>query len=173
MRMKTTMTKHLMIIVLVMCGFSTVVFGDTKNGNANATSYQKWRIVTSGYSEISGTVTWTNQNVHQLHAVVTCSTGGLTGNYYTYASSAPAFDRVVNFQFGSGPPAHCTIFLTTTSGATSYRLSVRERIGNSGPEFDEEQSQNNSAGLVLIEDLSSGGYEEILANEIVSRQRIE
>ena len=80
---------------------------------------------------------------------------------------------MVNFQFGSGPPAHCTIFLTTTSGATSYRLSVRERIGNSGPEFDEEQSQNNSAGLVLIEDLSSGGYEEILANEIVSRQRIE
>lgn len=140
------MAKTLMTWLIVMA-MAAPVFADTKNGNANAGSWQRWRFTSPG-GEVRATFTWTNTNVTGLFAQVFC---GVT----SVGVANGGFDRVANMSFGVLAGFPCVIFVTTTGGATSYRMSVRNTTS--------QDLVPGTTALQLVEDQTQGDYTEALA----------
>ena len=153
------MAKTLMIWLAVVA-MAVPVFADTKNGNATAGSWQRWKFTSPG-GEVNATITWTNVNVTDLFAIVICGAG--TTSFVT-ASTRGGLDRITNLTFGIYAGYTCVIFVRTGSGATSYRMSVRNAASQAV--LDEAPT------LQLVEDQTLGDYAEALAQNTLDYARL-
>ena len=155
--------KHMartLMVWFIAFAMAAPVFADTKNGNANAGSWQRWRFTSPG-GETRATITWTNTGVADLFATVVC--GSSTASFVT-SFTRGGFDRIVNLTYGLGAGFPCVIFVRTGAGATSYRMSVRNAIS--------QALLPTAATLQLIEDQTRGDYAEALADQTLDYYRL-
>ena len=151
--------KSALMTCLLVCAMAAPVFADTKNGNANQGSWQRFRFTSLG-GETTITFTWTNTQVN-LFGQVVCGAG--TAAFVT-AISGGGFDRVGRMTYGIGAGFQCVIFVTTTGGATSYRMSVRHSVT--------QDLLDDTATLQLVEDQRKGDYAEALAQQTFDLVRL-
>ena len=133
--------KHMartLMVWFIAFAMAAPVFADTKNGNANAGSWQRWRFTSPG-GETRATITWTNTGVADLFATVVC--GSSTASFVT-SFTRGGFDRIVNLTYGLGAGFPCVIFVRTGAGQPPIAcpcgtLSVKHS-------FPQQQPSNSS-----------------------------
>ena len=144
-------TLTVMLIVALVAG---PALADTKNGNANGTSFQRWNFTAPG-GDVTVTITWTNQNVATMFHTIVC--GSSTAAFVATASTS-THDRINTSTTGIRALFACTIFVTTIGGgATSYRISTRNAT--------DITAAPAAQTLTLIEDAKTGDYAEAVARQ--------
>jgi hypothetical protein len=140
------------MIFLVVALAASSVSADTKNGNANSTSWARYFFITPADGDFNASVVWTNADV-DIWWVLICG-----GNNITAANGLGLQDRIAHLVVGIPGGVGCTLFLSTLAGATAFRLHAQHASDLS--------TKQGIAPLQLIEGGGNRGHEAV-ANQLL------
>ena len=138
------MVRKLMAFLVVVLAASSA-FADTKTGNANATSFARYSFTMPADGEFNATVVWTNSNVDIVWILV-CGSGS---NSFIVANGLGFQDRIAHLTVGIPGGIPCTLYITTVSGATPFRLHVQDSVDISARQGTEPRDPSRPSRIEL------------------------
>ena len=144
------MLKKLTIVSVVVL-FAASAFADTKNGNANSTSWARYSFTAPADGEFHATVVRTNSNVNVV-TILVCGTGA----GFIAAQTLSFQDRITHLVLGLPGSLGCALFVRMVTGATAFRLHAQHSA---------DLSLKGAAGPMLLTEGGTNSHHDELANE--------
>lgn len=144
------------VVLFVVVLIAAPAFADTRNGNANSRSWARYSFTMPADGEFHATVVWNNANV-DIWWVLICG----TGEGFIAANALGLQDRIAHLVVGNPGGLPCTLFITTLSGSTPFRLHAQHSA--------DQSLKNGTQRLQLIEEPAASAH-EAKANELLQFQ---
>jgi len=145
------------VVLWVVVLFASPALADTRNGNANSRSFARYVFTVPADGEFDATIVWNNANV-DITWIIICG----TGDGFVVANALGFQDRIAHLVVGLPGGLGCTMFITTLSGSTPFRLHAQHSA--------DQSLKNGTQRLQLIEE-PAGSAHEAKANELLQLQR--